>query len=182
MAACGLDPRRPCSCPSHSTAAALKPSVSPSVVCSWSPHSARTWAAPPGDSVTQAPLSGEERPPWDPSPSEMEQLQKLGSPLPPCSGSSQLPPDAWGGLDVFRDQTQVSPQIRGLVMRSCSPFPMSSHWGSPFPRVTPDGMEDQESEPGQVSVRRGRSQAAGPGPPGRLQDSSPVEIEGGVII
>ena len=30
-------------------------------------------AAPPGDSV------GEGRPPWDPSPPEMEQLQKLGS-------------------------------------------------------------------------------------------------------
>ena len=38
-------------------------------------------AASPGDSVTQASLSGDGRPPWVPSPSEMEQLQKLGSPL-----------------------------------------------------------------------------------------------------
>ena len=67
-------------------------------------------------------------------------------------------------------------------MRSCSRFLVSSCWVSPLPRVTPDGMEDQESEPGQVSMRRGRPQAAGPGLPGRLQDSSPVETGGGVII
>ena len=55
-------------------------------------------AAPPGDSVTHAPLSGDGRPPWDPSPSEMEQLQKLGSPLLCCSRSSPTFPRCLGRL------------------------------------------------------------------------------------
>ena len=170
MAACGLDPRRPCSCPSHSTAAALKPSVSPSVVCSWSPHSARTWAAPPGDSVTQAPLSGEERPPWDPSPSEMEQLQKLGSPLPPCSRSSPTSPRCLGRLRCLQGPDPGVPTDQGPWDKKLHPDSREFTLGLPRPQGDSLGMEDWESEPGQVSMRRGRTRTAGSDPPGGLLD------------
>ena len=43
--------------------------------------------------------------------------------------------------------------------------------GLPPPQGESLGMEDRESEPGQVSVRRGRTRTAGSDPPGRLQDS-----------
>lgn len=141
-------------------------------------------AASPGDSVTQAPLSGDGRPSWDPSLSEMEQLQKLGSPLHCCSGSSPTFPRCLGRLRCLQGPDPGVPTDQGPCDEELLSFSyeFTLTGGSPLPRVTPDGMEDWESEPGQVSMRRGRSQAAGPGLPGGLQDSSPVEMGGGMII
>ena len=49
-------------------------------------------------------------------------------------------------------------------MRSCSAIPVSSRWGFPLPCGHSLGMEDRKSEPGQLSKRRRRTQAASSGP------------------
>ena len=100
---------------------------------------------------------------------EMEQLQKLGSPVPRGSGSSPFPRMLWG--------TEMSPGTTG-VPPDQGPWddellPNSSEFtlGLPPPLWSFPRMEDQDSEPRHVSERRRRTQAASPGPPGRPEDS-----------
>ena len=76
----------------------------------------------------------------------------------------------------------MSVQIRNFGIRSCFQILMSSFWAPLSPVVTPDGMEDWEFDPGQVSVRRVCTQTAGSDPLGRLQDSPELEMGVGMII
>ena len=54
--------------------------------------------------------------------------------VPLCHAALEVPPfpGCFGGLRCLQGP-QVSPQIRDLGMTSCSPTPVSSHWGSPLP-------------------------------------------------
>ena len=181
VVACGLDPEGPVLAP---LTALWLPS---SRLCphQWSvlglPTVPGPGAAPPGDSVTQAPLSGDGRPPWDPSPSEMEQLQKLGSPLPPCSGSSPTFPRCLGRLRCLQGPDPGVATDQGPWDKELLPDSREFTLGLPPPQGESLGMENRESEPGQVSMRRGRTRTAGSDPPGRLQDPR-VEMGEGVTI
>ena len=91
-------------------------------------------AAPPGDSVTQAPLSGDGRPSWDPSLSEMEQLQKLGLPLPRCSGSSPTFPRCLGRLRCLQGPDPGVPTDQGPCDEELLSFSCEFMLGLPPPQ------------------------------------------------
>ena len=132
--ACGLDPEGPVLAPL--TALGLHPSS----LCphQWSvlglPTVPRPGAALSGDSVTQAPLSEDGRPPWDPSPSEMEQLEKLGSPLPPCSRSSPTFPRCLGRLRCLQGPDPGVPTDQGPCDEELLPFSHEFTLGLPPPQ------------------------------------------------
>ena len=134
VAACGLDPEGPVLAPL--TALGLHPSS----LCphQWSvlglPIVPRPGAALSGDSVTQAPLSEDGRPPWDPSPSEMEQLEKLGSPLPPCFGSSPTFPRCLGRLRCLQGPDPGVPTDQGPCDEELLPFSHEFTLGLPPPQ------------------------------------------------